>query len=76
MNIEKVIRFLEKLEEKSICFSLGKIRDSILVRIDVPGEKWEVEFFSDDHVEVERFYSPGVISDESELEILFRDFSD
>jgi len=74
--MEKLIRFLDELEERKINFTLGKIRDSILVEIAVPGERWEVEFFPDGHVEVERFYSQGGIRGESELEILFRDFSD
>jgi len=76
VSIEKLIRFLEELEDKKIHFTLGKIRDSVLVEIAVPGERWEVEFFADDHMEVERFISTGEIRDESELEILFRDFSD
>ena len=76
MNIGKFIEFLEKLEDAKIYFSLGKIRDSILVEISVPGEKWEVEFFGDGHIEVERFSSTGAICDEKELEVLFRDFSD
>ena len=76
MKIKKLINFLEELEDKGIFFSLDKIRDSILVEIAVPGEKWEVEFFADKHIEVERYVSVGEICDESELEILFRDFSD
>ena len=76
MSIEKIIAFLDKLEEKKIYYKLGKIRDSILVEIAVPGERWEAEFFEDGHVEVERFYSKSEIRDESELEVLFRDFSD
>ena len=76
-SLEKLIRFLEELEERKIYFKLGKIRDSILVEIAVPGERWEVEFFGDGHQEVERFYSWGEgVKDESELQILFRDFSD
>jgi len=47
-----------------------------LVEISVPGEKWEVEFFEDEHIEVERFISTGGLKDASELDILFRDFSD
>ncbi|MDR2686369.1 MAG: conjugal transfer protein TraF [Oscillospiraceae bacterium] len=75
-GLEKLIRFLDELEAKKIYFKLGKIRGSILVEIAVPGERWEAEFFGDGHVEVERFYGRGEIGGESELEILFRDFSD
>lgn len=42
----------------------------------VPGERWEVEYFADGEILVERFLSMGEIKDKSELEILFRDFSD
>jgi len=76
-SLEKLIHFLEELEERKLFFRLGKIRDSILVEIAVPGERWEVEFFADGQVEVERFYSRGDgLSGEAELEILFREFSD
>jgi len=76
VSIGKVIDFLEKLEEAKIFFSLSKIRDSLLVEITVPGEKWEVEFFEDEHIEVERFISTGEIHDATALDILFREFSD
>ena len=76
MSIGKVIAFLDELEEKKIHYELGKIRDSILVEIAVPGERWEVEYFEDGHVEVERFFSKGEIRDETELEVLFREFAD
>ena len=42
-----------------------------MVEIAVPGERWEVEFFADGTVEVERFVSEGGICGESELEKLF-----
>lgn len=69
--------FLSELEEKNIFFKLSRIRDdSIMVEIAVPGERWEVEFFSDEHVEVERFKSMGDVEDESALEILFEKFGE
>lgn len=76
MSIKKLIAFLEELEDRKIFFLLNKIRDSILVEISVPGERWEVEFFADGHIEAERFISTGNIYDESVLEVLFREFSD
>ncbi len=43
-----------------------------MVELAIPGERWEVEFFEDGHVEVERFRShPGGLEDESILEQLF-----
>jgi hypothetical protein len=70
--LEKVLRFLDKLEDAKIWYRLYHIRDSILVLLAVPGEHWEVEFFSDAHVEIERFRSTGPVdSDESVLDTLF-----
>ena len=71
MSVSKLINFLDELEARKIFFTLSKIRDSILVEISVPGEKWEVEFFGDGHLEIERYISTGEIKDESELKILF-----
>ena len=75
-NLARLITFLERLEALNIFFKLGKIRDSILVEIAVPGERWEVEFMKDGTVEVEKFFSPGEILGESELDILFKEHSD
>jgi hypothetical protein len=74
--MEKIIEFLDKLEDVKIYYKLNKVREAIMVEIAVPGERWEVEFMGDHTVQVERFKSDGNIKDESELEILFKDFSD
>lgn len=47
-----------------------------MVEIAVPGERWEVEFMEDNTVQIERYKSDGIIKDESELEVLFKDFAD
>ncbi len=75
-NLQKLIAFLAKLEERKIYYRLNKIRDSILVEISVPGQRWEVEFMSDGNIEIEKFITENKILNERELEILFRDFSD
>ena len=72
--MKKLISFLEKLDEKKIYYELNKVRDAIMVEIAVPGERWEVEFFADGNVEVEKFVSQGEIFDEEELDKLFSDF--
>ena len=74
--MNKLIEFLKRLEESKIYYRLNKIRDSILVEIVVPGQRWEVEFFQDEHIEIEKFISNGSLYDENEIEILFRDFAD
>ena len=74
--MKKLFDFLSKLEENKIYYRLNKVRDSIMVEIAVPGQRWEVEFFDDEHVEIEKFVSNGVIYNQEELEDLFNQFSD
>jgi hypothetical protein len=68
--LRKVLAFLDKLEGAHISYRLEHVRDSIMVVASVPGERWEIEFFDDCHVELERFISPGRIEDEQKLESL------
>jgi hypothetical protein len=68
----KMLAFLRQLEEAKIAYELRHSRDdALMVRINVPGERWEVEFLEDDDVEIERFVSNGEIHGESVLEELF-----
>lgn len=75
-SLKVLTNFLAKLEASGMCFKLGKIRDSILVEVPVPGQRWEIEFMEDGSIEVEKFLSDGTIYDHDELETLFHDFSD
>lgn len=71
------IDFLNKLEEKNIYYQLNRVRnDAIMVEVVIPGQRWEVEYLVDGTIEVEKFLSDKGYYDESELEVLFRDFSD
>lgn len=76
VEMESLIHFLDELEERKIYYRLNKIRDSILVEIAVPGERWEVEFFANGEIEVEKFLSNGEILGKSELKTLSEKFSD
>ena len=62
--LKKLVDFLEKLESLKIHYALEHNRsDSIMVLVAVPGERWEIEFFPDGHIEVEVFSrSKGVSS--------------
>ena len=73
--MNKLLDFLDTLEEKNIYYRLNKVRDAIMVEIAVPGERWEVEFFADGHIETEKFISGAVITDESVLEKLISENS-
>lgn len=75
-SLEKVLDFLQCLEKSNIWYRLEHVRDSLMVVVAVPGERWEIEFFSDDHVEVERFISSGSIEGENILEDLIARHSD
>ena len=70
-----LLEFLRKLEENNIYYKLNKIRESILVEIAVPSERWEVEFFENGEIQVERFTSNGEITGEESLDLLFNQFS-
>jgi hypothetical protein len=74
--LKDLIDFLDRLEKSKIYYRLNKVRDGIMVEISVPGERWEVEFMADGEIVIEKFISDGQIFGESEIEILFRDFSD
>ena len=69
-SLGKLLQFLDQLEQTKIWYRLEHVRGSIMVIVTVPGQRWEVEFFEDGQVEVERFYSSGKIESEKSLERL------
>ncbi len=73
---KKLFGFLSELEAKKIHYKLNKVREAVMVEVTVPGERWEVEFFADGNVEIEKFVSCGEIFGESEIKTLFERFSD
>ena len=73
----RMLTFLRDLEKAKIAYRLRHSRhDAVMVAINVPGERWEVEFLEDGDVDVERFVSAGGVTDESALTELFARFSD
>jgi hypothetical protein len=71
-----ISEFLNRLDAVHISYNLNRVRDALMVEIDVPGERWEVEFMDDGGVEVEIFRSDGVLKDEAVLDVLFERFAD
>jgi hypothetical protein len=63
----KLLSFLGRLDLHRISYRIEHVRDSVLVAVAVPGERWEVEFFEDSHVEIEIFRSSGSISTDEEI---------
>ena len=76
MKIGGLIDFLNELELKNIYYRINKMRNSILVEVAIPGERWEVEFMKDGNIEIEKFISDKNFYDEKEVENLFKNFSD
>jgi len=58
--LQRLFDFLDELERHKFYFSLERDRsDTIMVRVDVPVEFWEVEFYANGEIEVEIFRSTG-----------------
>jgi hypothetical protein len=70
----ELLELLDRLDSAKVPYHLTHVRDSIMVEIAVPGERWEVEFFADCHVEFERFVSSGAVEDADKLEALLSDY--
>jgi len=74
---QKLLDFLDKLDASHIYFTLSRHRsEALMVLVEVPGERWEIEFFADAHVEVEVFRADGSIEGEEALDTLFERFAD
>ncbi len=75
--LQKLLDFLSDLDERKISHRLSQVRpEAIMVEIAVSGERWEVEFFADGHVEVEVFGpSPGIVGGEEASRRLYDQFS-
>ncbi len=65
-NYDRLLDFLCELEQENIHYTLEHNReDSIMILAVTPGRRWEIEFFSDGHIETEGFVSEGVESREA-----------
>jgi hypothetical protein len=56
----RALAFLDHLDTLKFAYSLKHVRDTLMVIISVPGERWEVEFFENGEIEIERFVSTFV----------------
>jgi hypothetical protein len=73
---DRLLKFLNRLGDSRIHYTLRHSRDeAIMVNINVPGERWEVEFLRDGDVDVEIFRSDGAILDEPMIEQLIANHS-
>jgi hypothetical protein len=76
----ELLALLKQLKEAKIWYTHRQSRDdAIMIEVNVPGQRWEIEFVDYDdevQIEIERFVSNGHIDDESALVELFANFSD
>ncbi len=76
-NLNSLLTFLSRLKQAGLSYRLNQVRkEAVLVEVTVPGERWEVEFFADATIEIERFKSDGQIFDASRLEEWLEDYED
>ena len=59
--LEDAAGLCKQLNSRHIPYEVKIVRsDALMVCVAVPGERWEIEFFDDGHIEVEKFISQGV----------------
>jgi hypothetical protein len=47
-NLQRLLDFLNKLQDHKIYYRLEHVRpDTLVVLVTVPGERWEIEFLAD-----------------------------
>jgi hypothetical protein len=69
-----LLGFLNRLQEARIPYSIRHSRsDAVMVRVVVPGERWEIDFLEDGDIDVEVFRSVhGVVAADGLLDDLIR----
>ena len=71
--MERMLEFLAQLRMEDVHHSLAQARtEAIMVVVHVARERWEVEFFADGSIDVERFVASGDVRDGTHLRELWR----
>jgi hypothetical protein len=72
--LDDVLRFCVALNERRASYKLSVDRpEAIRVTLDIPGERWEIDFLLDGHIELERYVGQGVVdAGPAELEAALR----
>ena len=53
--------FCRELDRLLVTYELRIVRDeALMLSVALPGQRWELEFFDDGRIELERFVSQGV----------------
>ena len=76
-SLQKLLDFLNRLDMAKISYRLSHFREeTVAVELAVPGERWEIEFYANGSIEIERFRSSSKVSgDESVLDELFAKYA-
>lgn len=71
-----LLAFLNRLQDAHIPYSIRHSRsDAVMVRVVVPGERWEIDFLEDGEVDVEVFRSSeGVVAADGLLDHLINTY--
>ncbi len=66
--LSKATKFRRELDRPHVAYELQIVRsEALMMSVAVPGERWEIEFFDDGRIELERFVSQGVAEAPSAL---------
>jgi len=59
--MSRASEFHRALERRHVAHEFRIVRDeALMMSVALPGERWEIEFFDDGRIELERFVSQGV----------------
>ena len=75
-----LFEWIRRLQAAKIHFTMTTVRDgAVMLEVSVPGQHWEIEFFPDGTIEIERYVSQGVtgVTDgQDALDDFLRQFAD
>jgi hypothetical protein len=71
--VEQLFAACLALQERGLRYDLDVARpEAVMLRLVLPGEYWEIEFFADGTIERERFVSQGVEECPTAIEAVLR----
>jgi hypothetical protein len=66
--LSKAAEFRRELDRRRVAYEFRIVRDeALMLSVPLPGERWEIEFFDDGRIELERVISQGVAGAPSAL---------
>jgi len=61
-SLDQLLKFLGRLQAARIAHRLDCVRDAIMVIVPAPSRYYEIEFFSDGHIESQVFGPPSDVT--------------